>query len=64
MNYAVIIPDGAADEPVPEPGGKTPLEAAHTPYMDCISVPGRQYLGRTVSAGQPRPNSPALTSST
>src|SRR4051794_20840773 len=30
MKYAIIIPDGAADEPQESLGGRTPLEAAHT----------------------------------
>lgn len=34
MKYAIIIPDGAADEPQESLGGKTPLQAAHTPAMD------------------------------
>ena len=37
MKYAIIIPDGAADEPLKELGGKTPLEAAETPNMDRIA---------------------------
>jgi 2,3-bisphosphoglycerate-independent phosphoglycerate mutase len=28
--YVIIIPDGAADEPLQSLGGKTPLEAAET----------------------------------
>lgn len=36
MNYVIVIPDGAADEPKDELGGKTPLEAASTPAMDAI----------------------------
>jgi 2,3-bisphosphoglycerate-independent phosphoglycerate mutase len=51
MKYAIIIPDGAADEPLAELGGKTPLEAAHTPNMDCIAIEGRQGLARTVPDG-------------
>ncbi len=51
MKYAIIIPDGAADEPLPELNGKTPLEAAHTPNMDRIAMEGRQGLARTVPAG-------------
>lgn len=51
MKYAIIIPDGAADEPLAELGGKTPLEAAHTPNMDRIAVQGRQGLARTVPEG-------------
>lgn len=51
MKYAIIIPDGAADEPLPELGGKTPLEAAQTPNMDRVAMEGRQGLVRTVPEG-------------
>jgi 2,3-bisphosphoglycerate-independent phosphoglycerate mutase len=51
MKYAIIIPDGAADEPLAELGGKTPLEAARTPNMDRIAIEGRQGLARTVPEG-------------
>lgn len=40
MKYAIIIPDGAADEPQDELGGKTPLEAANTPAMDELAAAG------------------------
>jgi 2,3-bisphosphoglycerate-independent phosphoglycerate mutase len=40
MKYAIIIPDGAADEPQAELDGRTPLEAAHTPAMDAIAAVG------------------------
>jgi len=36
MKYAIIIPDGCADEPLDSLGGKTPLQAAKTPNMDSI----------------------------
>src|SRR5215212_8592726 len=36
MKYAIIIPDGCADEPLDSLGGKTPLQAARTPNMDSI----------------------------
>jgi 2,3-bisphosphoglycerate-independent phosphoglycerate mutase len=49
--YAIIVPDGAADEPLEELGGKTVLEAAETPNMDKVSVQGRIGLVRTVPAG-------------
>ena len=49
--YAIIVPDGAADEPLEELGGKTPLEAAETPNMDRISTAGRLGLVRTVPEG-------------
>lgn len=37
MKYALIIPDGCADEPQSQLGGKTPLQAAHTPNMDAVA---------------------------
>ncbi|HZZ29752.1 MAG TPA: cofactor-independent phosphoglycerate mutase [Pirellulales bacterium] len=40
MKYAIIIPDGAADEPQDSLGGKTPLQAAHTPAMDAVVQAG------------------------
>ncbi|NQT00733.1 MAG: cofactor-independent phosphoglycerate mutase [Planctomycetes bacterium] len=46
--YAIIIPDGAADEPLEQFGNKTVFEAAWTPGMDKISTLGRQGLARTV----------------
>jgi len=48
--YAIIIPDGAADEPLEQLGEKTVLEAANTPNMDKISTLGRQGLVRTIPA--------------
>lgn len=46
--YAIIIPDGAADEPLEQFDERTPLEAASTPNIDRISKMGRQGLIRTV----------------
>ncbi len=51
MKYAIIIPDGAADEPLKELGGKTPLEAARTPNMDRIAREGKIGLVHTVPDG-------------
>src|SRR3982751_5672551 len=51
MKYAIIIPDGAADEPLKELGGKKPIEAARTPNMDRIAMEGRQGVARTVPEG-------------
>lgn len=45
MKYVIVIPDGAADEPCPALGGKTPLQAARTPEMDRIAREG--LLGRS-----------------
>lgn len=49
--YAVIVPDGAADEPIPMLGGKTALEAARIPAMDRIAAEGELGLSRTVPEG-------------
>jgi 2,3-bisphosphoglycerate-independent phosphoglycerate mutase len=45
MKYAIIIPDGCADEPQEALGGKTPLQAARTPNMDRIAQTG--VVGRS-----------------
>lgn len=49
--YAIIIPDGAADEPIEQFGNKTVLEAAEIPNMDKISIEGRQGIVRTIPDG-------------
>ena len=51
MKYAIVLPDGAADEPVDSLGGRTPLEAARKPHIDWISTNGRQGLVYTVPPG-------------
>jgi len=51
MKYALILPDGAADEPVAELGGKTPLAVARKPHMDWVAMNGRQGTARTVPEG-------------
>jgi 2,3-bisphosphoglycerate-independent phosphoglycerate mutase len=40
MKYAIVIPDGAADEAQEALGGKTPIEAANTPNMDRVVAMG------------------------
>ncbi|HEY0007493.1 MAG TPA: cofactor-independent phosphoglycerate mutase [Tepidisphaeraceae bacterium] len=51
MKYAILIPDGAADEPIAELGGRTPLEAAHTPNLDQLAREGVIGTVRTVPEG-------------
>jgi 2,3-bisphosphoglycerate-independent phosphoglycerate mutase len=51
MKYAIVIPDGCADEPQPALGGKTPLQAAHLPNMDRIARQG--VVGRSNNVPQP-----------
>jgi 2,3-bisphosphoglycerate-independent phosphoglycerate mutase len=41
MKYAIVIPDGCADEPLAALGGRTPLQAARVPNMDQIAQHGR-----------------------
>jgi len=41
MKYLVLIPDGMADRPVPELGGKTPMEVAKKPVMDALAAKSR-----------------------
>ena len=36
----LIVIDGLADKPIPQLGKKTPLEAAHTPYLDQLAKNG------------------------
>jgi 2,3-bisphosphoglycerate-independent phosphoglycerate mutase len=55
MKYAIVIPDGCADEPQDSLGGKTPLQAAHLPNMDRIARLG--VVGR--SNNVPEPLTPA-----
>jgi 2,3-bisphosphoglycerate-independent phosphoglycerate mutase len=40
MKYAIIIPDGCADEPQDSLGGMTPLQVANLPAMDEIAAAG------------------------
>ncbi|MBM4091957.1 MAG: cofactor-independent phosphoglycerate mutase, partial [Planctomycetes bacterium] len=40
MKYAIIIPDGCADEPQESLSGRTPLQAARVPGMDEIAASG------------------------
>ena len=48
MKYAVLVADGAADYPIEELGGRTPLEAARTPNLDYIAKHGRLGRARTI----------------
>lgn len=48
MKYVIIIPDGCADEPVAELGGRTPLQAARLPHMDRVAAAGVVGLSNNV----------------
>ena len=51
MKYIVLLGDGMADYPLPELGGKTPLEFADTPNMDRMAAGGTVGLIDTIPAG-------------
>ncbi|MBX9737043.1 MAG: 2,3-bisphosphoglycerate-independent phosphoglycerate mutase, partial [Phycisphaerales bacterium] len=51
MKYAIIIADGAGDLPLPELGGRTPLQAARTPHMDAVARAGRLLTAKTTPPG-------------
>ncbi len=44
MKFALVIPDGVADEPQEVLGGRTPLQAAKIPHMDDVACRG--FVGR------------------
>jgi 2,3-bisphosphoglycerate-independent phosphoglycerate mutase len=41
MKYAILIPNGAPDEPLEALGGRTPLQAASLPTLDSLAEQGR-----------------------
>ena len=49
----LLVPDGMADEPQAALGGRTPLEAAHTPHFDALARGGVVGLVQTIPAGMP-----------
>ena len=53
MKYALIIPDGAADERQESLGGRTPLQAAWTPHMDTLVREGMIGQADHVPASMP-----------
>ena len=51
MKYIVVLGDGMADEPIAALGGKTPMEAAHTPVMDELASKGTLGTVQNVPVG-------------
>lgn len=49
----IFLPDGMADDQLPELNGKTPLEYAHTPAMDSIAARGASGTFLTLPDGLP-----------
>jgi len=53
MKYVVCVPDGAADEPLDELGGLTPLAAAHLPTFAALAARGEVGRAATIPEGFP-----------
>lgn len=51
MKTIIILGDGMADEPIESLGNKTPLQAAHTPYIDMLAQKGKNGLLDTIPPG-------------
>jgi len=62
MKYVLIIGDGMADEPVPELGGKTPLQYADIPAMDTLASAGAPGSVLTIPEGLPAGSDTAILS--
>lgn len=53
MKYLILVGDGMGDEPIAELDGRTPLEAASTPFMDRLCAEGELFLNQTIPEGYP-----------
>src|SRR5450432_2028102 len=53
MKYLVLVPDGCADEPLAELGGRTPLEAARMPRLARLAARGEVGLADVIPLGLP-----------
>ncbi len=62
MKYILIIGDGMADEPSEMLGGLTPLEKAHIPAMDSLSMRGVLGSVRNCPEGLPAGSDTAILS--
>jgi 2,3-bisphosphoglycerate-independent phosphoglycerate mutase len=51
VKYVVCVPDGCADEPLGDLGGRTPLEAADTPVLDALAARGEVGRAAVIPPG-------------
>lgn len=51
MKKLLMIADGMADKRYDELGGRSPIEAAYTPFLDSLSVSGRVASAKTIPEG-------------
>jgi 2,3-bisphosphoglycerate-independent phosphoglycerate mutase len=49
--YVILLPDGAADDPLDALGGRTPLQVAHMPHADRVARRGQLGRVRTIPDG-------------
>lgn len=62
MKYLLVIGDGMADDPLPELGGRTPLQYAETPVMDALASAGESGSVLTIPEGLPAGSDTAILS--
>ena len=53
MKYVICVPDGCADQPVAELGGRTPLEAAEMPVLSELAARGTLGQAKVIPDGFP-----------
>lgn len=53
VKYVICVPDGCADEPVPELGGRTPLEVASMPTLARLAARGEVGRATVIPPGMP-----------
>ena len=53
VKYVVCVPDGCADEPHPDLGGRTPLEVADTPVLRALAARGQVGRAAVIPEGMP-----------
>lgn len=51
MKYVVCVPDGCADEPLPELGDRTPLEVADMPHLAALAATGEVGRAEVIPPG-------------
>jgi 2,3-bisphosphoglycerate-independent phosphoglycerate mutase len=60
--HLLLVPDGAADRPVAELNGRTPLEFARTPHLDRLAREGMVGMVHTIPEGVPPGSTAAMLS--
>jgi 2,3-bisphosphoglycerate-independent phosphoglycerate mutase len=53
VKYVVLVPDGCADEPNPELGGRTPLEVAEMPHLASMAAQAEVGRAAVIPEGLP-----------